>query len=196
MSAAPVGRALPPDPCGCAFSPCPTARRTELQVRWRVALEERRFNERPLFRRKGGQRCPYGAGCRPSLQHGLGCFERDRLPRSGRAGMCEFDGDVPPHAAARSRSMARFRAMRVSHAAGDPSTASYVSARDHTRTKVSCSTSSVRRATENAYDEGVSKAAVPIVELCQCAFVAGRNAMEEAEIDLRTAEFHCKPTLA
>jgi hypothetical protein len=69
---------------------------------------------------------------------------------------------------ARSRSMARFLAMRVSHV----------------------HFFRVRRAGQNAHDDGVRESTVPVVEFCQRGFIAGGDALEEAEIDLRTAGFH------
>src|SRR5262249_50414257 len=54
----------------------------------------------------------------------------------------------------------------------------------------------VQRAAQNAHDDAVRQAAVPIVELRKRGFVARGDALEEREVDVRTGGFHEEPTIA
>src|SRR5262245_23737378 len=165
-----------------------------------VTLEERRFDERPLSGRKGGPRHPHCAGHRTALEHRLRIVGRRGLRRTTcvvSGTHCGFDGDVAsdstgaqPIDGAISRDAREPRSRRPEQGVV------CVGARPHAQKRLLQHFFRVGRASQNAHDDAVGKTAVSIVELGECAFVADGNASEEAEIDLRTAEFHCEPTIA
>ena len=92
---------------------------------------------------------------------------------------------------ARSRSMARFFAIRISQVAGDPQQRVVgFGARPHAHEGLLQHFFRVGRAAQNADDDAIGQTAVPVVEICQRGFVTRRDALKETGVDLRAAGFH------